>query len=65
MQSRFQQESSGTSQKFISLKYCRDLKLKLPTEIVLEKFHQQVSKLLALKSNLNNQNRLLKEARDI
>lgn len=65
MQTRFQQESSGTSQRFISLKYCRDLKVRVPKEDVLKEFHQEVSDLLKLKSLLNQQNSKLREARDI
>jgi type I restriction enzyme S subunit len=65
MQNKFQLESSGTSQKFISLKYCRDLKVKIHSENVLSEFHFSVSKLLKLKSILNQQNNKLREARDI
>ena len=65
MQIRFQQESSGTSQRFISLTYTRALKVKLPNERVLKEFHQEVSTLLKLKSILNQQNAKLREARDI
>lgn len=65
MQTRFQQESSGTSQRFISLAYSRALKVKLPSEDVLEEFHKEVSSLLKLKSILNQQNAKLREARDI
>jgi type I restriction enzyme S subunit len=65
MQTRFQQESSGTSQRFISLAYTRALKIKLPNEEVLKEFHIEVSSLLKLKSILNQQNTKLREARDI
>jgi type I restriction enzyme S subunit len=65
MQTRFQQESSGTSQRFISLAYTRALKVKLPSEDLLEEFHKEVSSLLKLKSILNQQNNKLREARDI
>ena len=65
MQTRFQQESSGTSQRFISLAYTRALKVRLPSEDVLEEFHKEVSSLLKLKSILNQQNTKLREARDI
>lgn len=65
MQIRFQQESSGTSQKFISLKYCRDLTIKLPREETLKLFYQEVILLLKLKSLLNQQISKLREARDI
>jgi type I restriction enzyme S subunit len=65
MQTRFKQESSGTSQRFISLAYTRALKVKLPSEEVLEEFHNEVSSLLKLKSILNQQNTKLREARDI
>lgn len=65
MQTRYKQESSGTSQQFISLKYCRDLTIHLPSEDVLNIFHSTVSKLLKLKSILNQQNSKLREARDI
>ena len=65
MQTRFQQESSGTSQRFISLAYARALKVKLPSEDVLEEFHKEVSSHLKLKSILNQQNAKLREARDI
>lgn len=65
MQTRFQQESSGTSQRFISLAYARALKVKLPSEDVLEEFHKEVSSHLKLKSILNQQNTKLREARDI
>jgi type I restriction enzyme S subunit len=65
MQTRFQQESSGTSQRFISLAYTRALKVNLPGEDVLEEFHKDVSSLLKLKSILNKQNAKLSEARDI
>jgi type I restriction enzyme S subunit len=65
MQIRFQQESSGTSQRFISLAYTRALKVKLPNEEILKEFHQEVSILLKLKSILNQQNTKLREARDI
>lgn len=64
MQTRFQQESSGTSQRFISLRYCRDLKVRVPKEDVLKEFYQEVSDLLKLKSLLNQQNTKLREARD-
>lgn len=65
MQTRFQQESSGTSQRFISLAYARALKVKLPSEDVLEEFHKEVSSHLKLKSILNQQNAKLRDARDI
>ena len=65
MQTRFQQESSGTSQRFISLKYCRDLKVGVPKEDILKEFYEEVSRLLKLKSLLNQQNSKLREARDI
>lgn len=65
MQTRFQQESSGTSQKFLSLKYARDLRIKLPSENDLKEFHYSVSKFLKMKSVLNQQNTKLREARDI
>jgi type I restriction enzyme S subunit len=65
MQTRFQQESCGTSQRFISLAYTRALKVKLPSEEVLEEFHNEVSSLFKLKSILNQQNTKLREARDI
>lgn len=65
MQTRFQQESSGTSQRFISLAYARALKVKLPSEDVLEEFHKEVSSHLKLKSILNQQNTKLREARNI
>ena len=65
MQTRFQQESSGTSQRFISLAYTRALKLKLPNADFLKEFHEEVSILLKLKSILNQQNTKLREARDI
>ena len=65
MQIRFQQESSGTSQRFISLTYARGLKVKLPSETILIEFHNDVSKLLKLKAVLNLQNTKLREARDI
>ncbi len=65
MQTRFQQESSGTSQRFISLAYTRALKVKLPNQDALKEFHQEVSSLLKLKSILNQQNTKLREARDI
>ncbi|WP_152269016.1 restriction endonuclease subunit S [Agriterribacter humi] len=65
MKTRFQQESSGTSQRFISLAYTRALKVNLPAESVLKEFHQEVSRLLKLKSLLNQQNTKLREARDI
>lgn len=65
MQTRFQQESSGTSQRFISLAYTRALNVKLPSEDVLKEFHKEVSSFLKLKSILNHQNTKLRSARDI
>ena len=65
MQTRFQQESTGTSQKFISLTYARALKVKLPNKEILKIFNQEVAILLKLKSILNQQNLKLREARDI
>jgi type I restriction enzyme S subunit len=65
MQTRFQQESCGTSQRFISLTQARALNVKLPSEIVLKEFHYEISMLLRLKSVLNLQNSKLREARDI
>jgi type I restriction enzyme S subunit len=65
MQTRFQQESTGTSQKFISLTYARALKVKLPNKEILKIFNQEVAILLKLKSILNLQNLKLREARDI
>lgn len=65
MQTRFQQESSGTSQRFFSLNHARGLKVKIPYETKLRDFHNEVSKLLKLKSILNQQNTKLQEAKDI
>ena len=65
MQTRFQQESSGTSQKFISLAYTRALRVNLPNDNILNEFQHEVSQLLKLKSILNQQNTKLREARDI
>jgi type I restriction enzyme S subunit len=65
MQLRFQQESSGTSQRFLSLTYARGLKVKVPCKEVLSELHHEVSMLLKLKAVLNQQNTKLREARDI
>jgi len=60
MQNRFQQESSGTSQKLLSLKYCRGLDIPLPQEERIREFDISTSKCVRLKSILNHQNNQLR-----
>jgi type I restriction enzyme S subunit len=62
---RFLSQSSGSTQKFISLNFIRNFEDNLPTSQFIEKFNSIISYNFFQINNLQNQNRLLKESRDI
>lgn len=55
----------GSSQKALTIKSIKDLKMLLPNEGLLESFNEMVQPRFELISKLQVQNRYLKEARDI
>ena len=57
--------ASGTSQKFLSLKFLRSWEVVLPDETILDLFGQALSPLLQQRSTLKNQLDSLAQARDL
>ncbi|GAA6171513.1 restriction endonuclease subunit S [Colwellia sp. KU-HH00111] len=57
--------SSGVAQKFYSLKFIRALEETLPSDDLIKEFNTLAEPIYAAKFKLNNQIKLLKEARDI
>lgn len=55
----------GSSQKALTIKSMKDLKMLIPNEALLESFNEMVQPRFELISKLQVQNRYLKEARDI
>ena len=55
----------GSSQKALTIKSIKDLKMLIPSEALLESFNEMVQPRFELISKLQVQNRYLKEARDI
>jgi type I restriction enzyme S subunit len=62
---RFLGQSSGSTQKFISLNYIRSFEDYVPPRQLIQKFNNLVKSHYNLIFNLISQNRLLKESRDI
>ena len=58
-------QSSGSTQKFISLQFMRSFETALAPVTILHEFNKVVSGMYAQIDNLQDQNQLLKEARDI
>lgn len=58
-------QAAGVAQKFYSLSFIRGYKDIFPNEKLLIKFNEITTPIFKLKYSLNNQNRLLKESRDI
>jgi type I restriction enzyme S subunit len=56
--------SSGVAQKFYSLKFIRALEETLPSDDLIKEFNTLAEPIYAAKFKLNNQIKLLKEARD-
>jgi len=59
------QKASGTSQKFWSLQFLRNLPLLSPPEKVIALFHHQVEPLLSYRLLLNNKNTNLRTTRNL
>ena len=57
--------SSGVAQKFYSLKFIRALEEILPSDALIKEFNSLAEPIFSAKYQLNNQIKLLKEARDI
>ena len=62
---RFLGQSSGSTQKFISLNYIRAFEDLLPNVATIANFNDKVKHYYGLINNLYNQNNLLKQSRDI
>jgi len=58
-------DSSGTSQKFITLGYIRKVKTVIPETELIKKFSQLVRPMFLEKSNLQLQTQTLKQIRDL
>jgi type I restriction enzyme S subunit len=58
-------QSSGTSQKFFSLKFLRGLHILTPNKTLLRLFNDVVEPALKQRSLLHKYNQKLKQARDI
>lgn len=58
-------QSSGSTQKFISLQFIRKFKTTLPDDDLLAQYNKKIEPIYITIENLLNQNELLKESRDI
>lgn len=60
-----EKKASGTSQRFFSLKFLRELELVVPSDVVFSKFDSFVKPILEQRSLLNQKNQNLRQTRDL